>query len=66
MVQLPEGEIEGFLELFDLSGRKVFEQRLLNGLTEISSSSFAGAIYLYSIYSRTGFVARGKISLQKE
>jgi len=66
MVQLPEGEIEGFLELFDLSGRKVFEQKLQNGLTEISSSSFAGAIYLYLVYSKQGLVDRGKIVLQKE
>jgi len=66
IVRLTDGETEGMIMLFDLSGRKVFEQKLQNGLTEISSSSFAGAIYLYSVYNKTGIVDRGKIVLQKE
>ena len=41
-VRLPNEKTNAFIELFDLSGRKVFGQKLQNNITEIPTTSFSG------------------------
>ena len=66
MVQLPEAEMTGKLQLFDVSGRKVLEQQLKSTLTEIGVASLANSVYFYCVHGENGLLDRGKIVIQQQ
>ena len=66
MVQLPEAEMTGKLQLFDVSGRKVLEQQLKSTLNEIGVASLADSVYFYCVHGENGLLDRGKIVIQQQ
>ena len=58
---LQQGEVDGVAELFDLSGKRIFQKRISSPDTYISLQGLTGGIYLLTIRDQTGRT----VSIQK-
>ena len=61
VVQLEQTAI---LRLYDVSGRLVYENNLISGLTKISTNHFKAGVYLYSLHNKAGFLSSGKVLMR--
>ncbi|MEX0814032.1 MAG: T9SS type A sorting domain-containing protein [Chitinophagales bacterium] len=60
-----QNEMTGILELYSLSGKKVFSKQIQSGTEQINISQFAEGIYFYKISSENGEIMKsGKMVKQ--